>query len=464
MITAETPLDLEGLAPIVGLRIREARTDKAMSQKDLVGERFSKSYISSIERGKITPSLKALEYIARQLRVSVAYLLTGIHPGSSHSTGLFSSLNEENPDQDIPARWDLLLLETRLLREQQRYEQALHLLSGRVRVRQLGVEQLKHYHFMLAQLYVDLDDAIEAQFELDVVRDLADKTGDQEMMARARQLSSQVYIQQNKPVQAIEQLRLATQAVEAGTIKDFHFRVAVYNQLGLLHHQLGDDVEAAQMYRQALQLAEDTANPLKLATLYWSLAQSYREAGNLAQAKIYANKSLALYESQSDRRMLSELRGGYGVIMLETHQLEEAEKQFQLAYQLSSENNDLAAKTLACMHLADLYLESKDLAKAGLYSQEMEQGLNRLPPVERAQALSSQASLRAAQNDSTGAIKLYAEAVNLIEENGSGRELLSKIYFRYARVLSAGGDTARAAEMFERAYRQLDRSSLVADS
>src|SRR5690349_8606797 len=86
-MTVEKPLNiLEGLAPIVGLRIREARTEKGMSQKDLVGERFSKSYISSIERGKITPSLKALEYIAKRLGVSVAYLLTGVHPGQQNGT------------------------------------------------------------------------------------------------------------------------------------------------------------------------------------------------------------------------------------------------------------------------------------------------------------------------------------------------------------------------------------------
>src|SRR3954447_20796251 len=110
-MTAEKPPNLEGLAPIVGLRIREARTDKGLSQKDLVGERFSKSYISSIERGKITPSLKALEYIARRLNVTVGYLLTGVHPGqSAASTAMAITASPEEPvDQESPARWDLLM-------------------------------------------------------------------------------------------------------------------------------------------------------------------------------------------------------------------------------------------------------------------------------------------------------------------------------------------------------------------
>src|ERR1700712_5880487 len=110
-MTAEKPPNLEGLAPIVGLRIREARTDKGLSQKDLVGERFSKSYISSIERGKITPSLKALEYIARRLNVTVGYLLTGVHPGQTSNANTITSSPEEPVDQESPARWDLLMYE-----------------------------------------------------------------------------------------------------------------------------------------------------------------------------------------------------------------------------------------------------------------------------------------------------------------------------------------------------------------
>ena len=464
MITPDKPLNLEGLAPIVGLRIREARTDKGMSQKDLVGERFSKSYISSIERGKITPSLKALEYIARRLEVSVSYLLTGVHPGQQTPSlnGSSPYSMEEISDQEASTRWDLLLAEAKVLREQRRYEPARHLLHTKIRVRQLGVEQLKQYHFILAQICMDLDDTPAALNELEIARDLAEKTGDSEMLAHVRQLGGLIFMRQGKPVQAIEQMRQALQAIEAGTIRDFHFRLAVYSQLGILHHQLGDDKEAGEMYRQALQMAEDSSQPEKLAALYWNLSLSYRDNNNPAQAKAYASRSLALYESLADIRMLTELRSGFGVVMLEARQFEQAEEQFKMARQLAVEQNDVVAQTIASMHLADLYLELTDLEKARLYSEEMEGGLEQLEPNLRGQALSSRASLLAAQNQNDTAIQYFQEAVSLIE-NTPSKELLSKIYFRYARALNARGDTARAAEMFERAYRQLGRPTLVAD-
>lgn len=470
MMTFDKPLNLEGLAPIVGLRIREARTDRGMSQKDLVGERFSKSYISSIERGKITPSLKALEYIARRLDLSVAYLLTGIHPASTNKTTLeiggtqAPTSNTDPLDQaDSPAKWDVLLTEARILREQANYTQCHHLLSTKIRVRQLGVEQLKQYHFLLAQLSLDQNDYDSALVDLEVVRDLAEKTNDLELLARIRQLLGFIHMKQGRLVQAVDHLRQALQAIELGLIKDFHFKLVVYNQLGALHRQLGDDREAVEMYHLALQAAEDTTNPDKLAQLYWNLALNYRETNNVGQYRMYSAKALAIYESLSDLRMMTHLRSGYGALLLESRRYAEAEEQFLQARKLAAEHNDRVAFTIASMHLTDLYLEQNHLEEATLYSRELEKDLNHLDTTVRGQALASRGALLAARGETANSISSFEQAVSLLEANNTPRDMLSRVYFRYARALNAGGDTARAAEMFERAYNQLGRPSLVAE-
>lgn len=454
-MTLDMSFNLAGLAPVVGLRIRETRTDKSMSQKDLVGERFSKSYISSIERGKITPSLKALEYIAKRLDVSVSFLLTGIHAAQ---TGFKPAIVEtDEATQDIPARWDLFLTEARILLEQNQPEQARHLLYSKIRIRQLNVDYLKQYHFLIAQIGLELGAIDETLDELETARELAEKTGDIELLARCRRLLGTVYIGQGKSVQAIEQLRMALQAIEAGAVKDVHLRLSIYSQLGLLHRQLGDDNEATQMYKQALALAESSANPVKLAQLYWQLAANYRDSGNLTQAKTYATKSLALYESQSDVRLLNELRSGFGSLMLAARHFEEAEEQFLSVYRLSLDLKDTLACNTASMYLTELYLEQNNLEKAQFYGQRMESDLATLEPTMQGRVLSSRANLLAAQGQYDEAIKTFEQAIDLIVNT----DLLSKAYFGYARALSAKGDSARAAEMFERAYRQLGRPSLM---
>ncbi len=56
-------------------RLRAARLAANKTQQEVAAGRFSKSYISAIERGKMTPSVQALDYLASQLAVSLAYLL-----------------------------------------------------------------------------------------------------------------------------------------------------------------------------------------------------------------------------------------------------------------------------------------------------------------------------------------------------------------------------------------------------
>ena len=56
-------------------RLRTARLAAKKTQQELAGGRFSKSYISAIERGKMTPSVQALDYLAGQLAVTLAYLV-----------------------------------------------------------------------------------------------------------------------------------------------------------------------------------------------------------------------------------------------------------------------------------------------------------------------------------------------------------------------------------------------------
>lgn len=56
-------------------RLRAARRAAGETQQEVAGERFSKSYLSAIERGKMTPSVHALEFLAGRLKVPLAYLL-----------------------------------------------------------------------------------------------------------------------------------------------------------------------------------------------------------------------------------------------------------------------------------------------------------------------------------------------------------------------------------------------------
>src|ERR1051325_11572226 len=61
----------------IGARLKRLRLQRGFSQRDLSSPGVSYAYISRIEAGARTPSVKALRMLAAKLGVSVEYLETG---------------------------------------------------------------------------------------------------------------------------------------------------------------------------------------------------------------------------------------------------------------------------------------------------------------------------------------------------------------------------------------------------
>src|SRR2546421_11881801 len=62
----------------VGERLRQLRVASGLTQSELAGERFSKEYISQIERGKTRPTQETVEWLASRLGVDAGYLASGV--------------------------------------------------------------------------------------------------------------------------------------------------------------------------------------------------------------------------------------------------------------------------------------------------------------------------------------------------------------------------------------------------
>src|SRR5215470_13417050 len=62
----------------LGERLRQLRVAAGLTQSELAGERFSKEYVSQIERGKTRPTEGTLDWLARRLGVDPVFLATGV--------------------------------------------------------------------------------------------------------------------------------------------------------------------------------------------------------------------------------------------------------------------------------------------------------------------------------------------------------------------------------------------------
>lgn len=66
----------------LGERVRQLRIAGGLTQSDLAGDRFSKEYVSQIERGKTRPTLQTIAWLANRLGTDPDFLQRGISSGS----------------------------------------------------------------------------------------------------------------------------------------------------------------------------------------------------------------------------------------------------------------------------------------------------------------------------------------------------------------------------------------------
>ncbi len=64
--------------PRLGDRLRQLRVAAGLTQSDLAGDRFSKEYVSQIERGKTRPTRETIEWLAARLGVDAGFLANGV--------------------------------------------------------------------------------------------------------------------------------------------------------------------------------------------------------------------------------------------------------------------------------------------------------------------------------------------------------------------------------------------------
>ena len=136
-------------------RIRQARLEAGLTQKQICGDTITRNMLSQIENGSATPSLATLQYLARQLGKSVSYLLgeppqalTGTpqlaQAREAYRAGAFpqalSLLGQCQPDETVAEEWHLLQYLATL--EQARREQS----QGRIPNARRLLESLEEIH------------------------------------------------------------------------------------------------------------------------------------------------------------------------------------------------------------------------------------------------------------------------------------------------------------------------------
>ena len=255
----------------IGEYIRQARRQRNLTQTELGGERFSKSYVSAVERNKIVPSPDALKFFAEQLEQSEDYFTTMFTQAESstslsgaNGTGLASTRNRTLQDDEL-ILLDTLLENTEFHSFPVHYKQLPMLSPDAIAL--LPPARQARYYFLLgliAQENKNLSTALHA-FEralmLSPMRHypaILDELGTNYYLADAYQTALNYYLR------ALYSMRNnASNGADAPLV----FKIELH--CGKAYHALGAYREACEHYENARSYLNSQQDMKSAGILYW---------------------------------------------------------------------------------------------------------------------------------------------------------------------------------------------------
>jgi tetratricopeptide (TPR) repeat protein len=233
----------------LGERLRQLRVAAGMTQGELAGDRFSKEYVSQIERGKTRPTPETIDWLAQRLGVDANFLANGV------------STDERGRVEASLARAEALM----------RSDQ--------------------------------IPEAIEAY---EALRSSILATGSQELEARALTGEARARAIHGEVREAIPMLERARSLSEGPSFSDVE-RAEVIYELGVARYKLSSVSTALALFNTALELCERSHLPSDLlrSKLFEARSRCYRRQRDFEAAKEDVERALELAESAHDQPALA---------------------------------------------------------------------------------------------------------------------------------------------------------------
>lgn len=494
-------------ARVLGQRVRQLRTRRGMTQQDLAGDDYSKSYISAIEQGKTRPSLEALQRIASRLDISPGNLLDPDAPG-------FVPADPEAMPRRVrrrrgvragseggfdPAQQDIRLSEAEMHIYTGQANQALEILrpmlpdeaatpNGGAGPRLLDQSQQQRAYSLASLAAVQVGNATEALGYVQKGMQLATSMGDRESLEQMRLVLGIAYFQADQPLSALEHHRTCLEAVNSGVVPNPNFKLRVLSNIAADYWALHDSERAIDAYKSSLDLLKDLNSIERQANVFWQASTDYTADRHYSAARAAATRALSIYEALDNMQTVAKMESRYGNILIETGDIEQAEQFLRHSLQMAESLNSEADRAVSLSNLAKLALrqgnldaayemsrQAVEIGRATQISRQAERGKQKASGKSEkgaaaqsggrrhedtaealAGALALSGEIAAQRNDAEQADATFKEAIGLLESGEAGA-LASDIYQRYAQVLAGRGQHEQASSYFERAYREVTR-------
>jgi tetratricopeptide (TPR) repeat protein len=419
-------------AETIGERLRRLRTERGFSQRELSEPGVSYAYISRIEANARTPSIKALRKLARKLGISTEYLETGseIGPAERRELQLADAELELRLDSDPEAAEATL---GRLLEESTQAGDLPAANRARVGLGMAAARRSDHESTVQR-----LEEAIGSGLISPSTRpDVYTTLG-------------RCYAVLGKPARAVELFESCSRELDEDSPENVAARTRFATYLSYALTDLGDLARAEAVVTEAVEEAQEIADPYTQVRLYWSLARLASMQGRPATALGHARRAIALLEATEDTVHVARAHLLCAAILNLNGSPEKALRHLETAERLFGvrpDREDLAS--LRCEQArAAAQLGRAD--EAVTHAREVLELLGEEDAAEQGNAWWALAEGLALGEDSSGADEAFRRAADLLSAEGRWREA-SQACRAWARMLRQSGRESEALDVLERA-------------
>jgi tetratricopeptide (TPR) repeat protein len=345
---ASTPGKTAPRIPRIGERLRQLRVAAGLTQTDLAGDRFSKEYISQIERGKTRPTTETVEWLALRLGVDAGFLASGV------------SADERAKAEAILARADALSEEHRFDEAVEEYTRALPAVLGtgaaELRVRALNGEAMARAQNGDVKSALELLAESRALVETESFTDV-DRADVLYRLGVCRYKLSSIST-------AVALFDEALSLAERSGLPADELRLNVFSWRSRCHRRQRDFEAAREDVERALELAESLRDARALAPVYFQASIIAERDGHWVLARQYAEKAKAQYEEVADRGNVGRLLNNLGAMDFLLGSPEDAIERFKQAYAIALEVDRSEDAAGAVSSLAQVHLRTGDVKRA----------------------------------------------------------------------------------------------------
>ncbi len=343
----------------MGDRLRQLRVSAGMTQTDLAGDRFSKEYISQIERGKTRPTQDTVEWLSIRLGVDPSFLASGV------------SSDERARAEAIHTRADVLA-------ERRDYDEAIDeytnaraavVATGAVdlQVRVLSGEAWARAHRGDVRTAIDLFEQARRLVEGPSFSDL-DRADLLYRLGVARYLLSSI-------ATAIALFGEALTLVDRSSFPSDELRANIFTWRSRCYRRQRDYEAAREDVERALELAEAMEDTKTLGEAYFQASLIAERDGHWVLARTYAERAKAQYEELTDRMNVGRLLNNLGGLEFLLGKPDKAISRLNEAFGVVLEHGNDDDVATVVSSLAQVHLKSGD---AGTAEEHARHALRRL--------------------------------------------------------------------------------------